>query len=347
MRLRIAIALAFVLLAPLVLPAPAEAEEAGERARAVLEALSTAVHGTASPQLNSRDLLHTAIVEEEVPEAGRALHVPVLPPHCGLTTYGGPDLGEAGALLRRIFAAYGHIARPGARIAVDGGELELDGFDETTKVGFLFLPPALGDARSPVPEVDPSVRARLQAGGKRILLAPLHRYRSSQGDSLSPLLALAMSTVGFLNENTPGDDVDVHGLAAAAPLELSLPRLDADDVPTASTFQFEGGNAFFVSETKGTLELSFRAPAKEASAGTGTGVGLLILPWYARTLQGGSPSPGALPRFVLRQGDLELESRRAVFVIPPTFDRTKPFALRVDFGPGQSFLGGPLTLRLP
>ena len=88
-----------------------------------------------------------------------------------------------------------------------------------------------------------------------------------------------------------------------------------------------------------------RAPAKAAARGEG--VGLLILPWYARTGRGASPASDAHPRFVLRQGGLELVSRRPVFVLPPTFDRTRPFALRVLYGPGQSYLGGPVTLRLP
>ncbi len=329
----------------LLLGFPGRAEEAPGRAAAALEALQTAVHGTASPDLNSRDLLQTPLVFQPVAAAGRDLYVPQLPPHCGLTTYGGPDVEEGSALVRRLFATYGYVARPGFRVGAANGDVELDGYDEEARVGFLLLPPALGGAQAPVPDVEHALLARLQAHERRVLVLPLASYRSSPGDSLSPLLALGLSAVAFLNEIAPGPDVDVRGLASDATILLPLPDLRDDAVPSAPNVQVENGNAFFVSSKPGTLELDIRAPA--AAPAKRAGPSLLILPWYARTRTGGTLPVGSLPRFTLRQGPLTIVSKRPVFVLPPAFDQARPFRLRVQYPAGQCYLGGPVTLRGP
>lgn len=329
--------------------APGRADEAPARAAAVLDALQSAVHDSASPELNSRDLLHTPLVRERVPAAGRDLYVPRLPPHCGLTAYGGLDVEEGTALVRRLFATYGYVARPGFRVGSASGDLELDGFDEGGNVGFLILPPALGGARAPVPEVDPSLLLRLRAHGRRVLVLPLARYRASQGDSLSPLLAVGLSAVEFLNDVASGPDVDVRGLASDAMIRLPLPDLEDEDVPSAPRVQVENGHAFFVAATPGTLDLDFRAPAAAPPAAPARPLGpsLLILPWYARTGEGGTPPVGSKLRFTLRQGATTLPSRRPVFVLPPAFDPSKPFRLRIEYPAGQCYLGGPVLRRGP
>ena len=331
-----------LLLGPGLASSTSGAEEPS-RAAAVLQAFQAAVHEEPSRRLNSRDLLMTPILSEEVEASGRRLHLPRLPPHCGLTVYGGLDPTEATALLARLFAAYGYLARPGTRVEVAGGELALDGYDTKAKVGFVVLPPALGEATAPVPEVDPTLLGWLGRDGRRILVLPLASFASAQEDSVSPLLAAGLSGVDFLNEVTPGEDVDVHGIASADLAELPLPALRAADVPSASTFQFDSGNAFFVARKEGTLELAF--PAFGAGTSGAQGVGLLILPWYARTVGGGALPATDLPRFALHQGAMHLRSRRPIFVLPPAFDAAKPFRLEVAYPAGTCTLGGPLTLR--
>lgn len=320
-------------------------DPAPEREAAVLLALSAAVHGTASPLLSSRDLLRTQLVAERVPGSTRRLFLPQLPPHGGLMTYGGLDPEEGIALLRRLFAAYGFVARAGQGVRLPVRELPLDGFDAKARVGFVLLPAALGGAQAPVVEPDASELSRLQGAGRRILVLPLARYRSMQGDSVSPLLAVALSAIDFLNDVTRGEDVDLSGLAQTDVLRLPLPALDAKSVPSASTFQFEGGNAFIVAEEAGVLELALPGPTTEGAVRRG--IGLLILPWYALSKQGATLPEDSGRRFTLEQGSCALESRRPVFVLPPAFDSSQPFRLRVAYGPGQLTLGGPVTLRLP
>ena len=339
--------LALVLLLGLALPCLAVpylvwAEEGEGRAAPVFRRVQTAVHAPQTPHLNTRNLHLTTLVRKSVPEAGRAITMPFLPPGCGMGPFGGLDVEGTLALALDLFALYEFDLQPD--LAAAG--VRLDGLDPEAKVGILIQPAALGDARAPVRDPSTQELSALEHAGYRVLVMPMSRYRCMQADTSSPMHAAALTIAEFLADATGTRPVDLTVLAKGQPTDIPGSGLE-DGVEGASSFELSDAGAFVVLAKEATVALSFVPPpqvqGRERPA-------LLTLPfyWTPPYKPGGQEYDfeATPPAFTLVQdGMAPLVSGRAVFLADASFDPAKPFRILVTLRPGQTHVGRAVRVR--
>ena len=167
------------------------------------------------------------------------------------------------------------------------------------------------------------------------------------GDTFTPLAAVAVEAVARLNAASDGEDVDLSLLATGS--------MDVWPLPKAS--EFAGGVARFESAKKVRFECRPDAPgvgaakrwrtfdpdgALRATAGR---VALLFVPIYPTTDLAGTGMPTFSTRVV--QGGVTATSRSAMVWLPSAFDALRPFTVEVDFGPGVWTFGEKLFATAP
>ena len=330
------------LLLPLFLLVPyglVRAEE--DRATRVFRRVQAAVHAPQTPHFNSRDVQLTQLVRKRVPEAGRVITMPILPPGCGMGVFGGLDALATSQLAIDLAAIHDIELQP--ELAAAG--VRLDGLDPSAKVGFLIQPAALGGARLPVKEVETEEVSALERAGYKILVLPGSQYRCAQADTSSPMHASALTIVEFLADVTGTRPVDVDVLAKGQATDIPASGLE-DGIEGASTFELSEAGAFVVLAEDASVALRCVPPAKLEGQGRPT---LLTLPfyWTPPMKNGAYDFEAAIPpTFTLLQAGMPpLVSGRAVFLTDAAFDPSKPFRILVTLRTGQTHLGRTARVR--
>jgi len=176
------------------------------------------------------------------------------------------------------------------------------------------------------------------------------------GDTFTPLAAVAVEAVAKLDAACVGEDVDLSLLATGSMDVWPLPkardasgRVDPSIVP--------GGGGRFESAKHVRFECRADAPGTGAEKrgrtpepdgalrSTAGRVALLFVPIYATTDLAGT----GMPSFALRvtQGDLAASSSSAMVWLPSSFDAKRPFTVTADLLPGVWSFGSQLLCTAP
>lgn len=315
-------------------------EEDG-RAERVFQRVQAAVHAPLTPHLNTGDLQRTPLVRETVPESGRPITMPILPPGCGLGVFGGLDVEGTVALAVDLFALQGFELQPGHVAA----GVRLDGLDPKAKVGILIHRADVSSGRMPVPEGTTDDLRALEDAGYRVLILPAGRFRCMQSDTSTPLHAAAVSIVEFLADVAGTPPADLSVLAGGQATGVEAAGLE-HGIEGATTFHRSDTGVFVVLDEVATVTLRVVPPPEIAGRDRPALVTLpftWVPPW---TREGDLDFDAEPPTFVLVQsGSPPLRSGRAVFLTDGAFDPAKPFRILITLRPGQTHLGTTVRVR--
>jgi hypothetical protein len=176
------------------------------------------------------------------------------------------------------------------------------------------------------------------------------------GDTFTPLAAVAAEAITRLNAANDGEDVDLSLLLTGSMDVWQLPKareVAGREDPTVVA----GGAARF--ESAKSLRFECRADAKGAGAAkrgrtyepdgalrsTAGHVALLFVPIYPTTDLAGTGTPTFSIRVV--QGGVTATATAAMVWLPSSFDALRPFTVEVDFGPGVCTFGEQLLATAP
>jgi hypothetical protein len=280
--------------------------------------------------------------------------VPIIPISFGNSHNGLFDAERARQLARAMFSAYGLNAGAGHRVAADGVEARLDGYDPAAGVGFklrgrapksnaMFAVPEPEDASS---DLDPAEHAALAAKGVRVHVAELEQYPLMDGDQLTPTLAYLAGIVDFLNAVT-GGELDLEAILMAR--SQRFPLADALDAP--ATVAVASDPYGFRLQTKARAQLLLRVDPRrgvEVAADTGRTAWVeakepLATRGRPTVLRLGFGAQGEGAKATLRVTQeaavpVHVESTGGTVFLPSAFDATKPFQLTLEVEPGDYWL---------
>jgi len=171
------------------------------------------------------------------------------------------------------------------------------------------------------------------------------------GDTFTPLAAVAVEAVARLNAANDGEDVDLSLLATGSMDVWPLPKAREVAGREDPTVVADGVARF---ETAKKLRFECRADAKGVGAAkrertfepdgalrpTAGHVVLLFVPIHPTADLAGT----GIPTFSIRvvQGGVTATSTSAMVWLPSAFDALRPFTVEVDFGPGVWTFGRKL-----
>lgn len=260
-----------------------------------------------------------------------------------------PEPEEMRALARELFTVFGLDAS--GRAAVPA----LDGFDRAHGVGFVVR---LGSIRSADEKRDePSLDelAALRRGGLRVHVGSLDEYVSTEDDRFTPTLAYLGGLVGFLNEVTEGEDVELGGLLFEREATLAWPEPGRFELGPGVHWTPEGPPAPLPDARLLTFERTsvVRVPFEGAAALQSTLGAPSVLALSAVKAPDGVreerlfPAPAEHARVIQTRPDgtrLVHEARSLDVFLPDTFDLARPFVLELELGPGHYRLNAELRL---
>jgi len=193
-------------------------------------------------------------------------------------------------------------------------------------------------------------------GAKCVLDVDEKQLPIMDGDTFTPLAAVAVDAVARLNAASDGEDVDLSLLATGSMDVWPLPKareVAGREDPTVVA----GGAARF--ESAKTMRFECRPDAKGAGAAkrgrkyepdgalrsTAGRVALLFVPIHPTTDLAGTGTPTFSIRVV--QGGVTATSTSAMVWLPSAFDAQRPFTVEVEFGPGVWTFGEQLLATAP
>jgi hypothetical protein len=253
----------------------------------------------------------------------------------------------------------------------------LDGLVSEPKLGFKLRGRgelAMGSDGMPEHEdtaLDESELAWLRAEGYELYVSDVGRYRNWDGDEFTAMLAWVGSIVGFLNDNTAGEDVALGGLLfereATWPWPVDDVLTRADDVEVADRGQGAQAHTFDLLVRRPTvltipcagpgdldapLRLSAFMPEENVPGpirgSTRGATSVLLFRAGAHALP--DAESRARPDMVLRvrqqhEGrELVRESRTFTLFLPSHFDLADPFVVELELAPGRYSFYGPARL---
>jgi hypothetical protein len=263
--------------------------------------------------------------------------------------------GRVRRLAGELMEVYGLRAKVDHRVAAKSGTALLDAYDPEAGVGFELH---LVDSESSADELSIAEHADLAADGAHILVADLSDLAAFGHDSFSSTFAFIATVVEFLNERTPGEDVDLAilrghrwqtvelGKSLRAPAGAEVERGDdwlALTIDRRSTIRVEvGPSASAVVNPSRKARLSGERPRRItgliATRGRPTTLELRLEcatggPFGVRIEQAGTPA-------------LRVENAQPLFFLPSTFDAASPFAVIIDLEPGTYTVGTAIDIRV-
>jgi hypothetical protein len=339
----------------------AQGEDEGTGPKGVFAFFQGIIHGRMAPHENPRDLTLIPFMRLKIEESGAERIVTQVPPGCGMTQLQPLPREEAIEHLHALFALYGYATRPDHDVTEAGARARLDGYDPKTKTGFVLVRGAF----QPRGRHDPVLRERpplreshelslaewrgLQRRGYRILRVPEDRFVGLPPSTLVPLLACLLDAADWLNGITDGEDLDV-GALLADPRAVRIPGIVEKGLPLAQPIQQDDNGIFIVVKTAATTHVQLGALA--AKAPERRSPGLLVLPfsWLPPYQAPGYDFSSGDLEFILMQQTtptqhLRVRSGRPVFLLPPTFDLTKPFRIQFALPTGAISLSREVTVR--
>jgi len=193
-------------------------------------------------------------------------------------------------------------------------------------------------------------------GAKCVLDVDEKQLPIMDGDTFTPLAAVAVDAVARLNAANDGEDVDLSLLATGSMDVWPLPKareIAGREDPTVVA----GGAVRF--EAAKQLRFECRPDAKGAGAAkrgrtyepdgalrpTAGRVALLFVPIHPTTDLAGTGTPTFSIRVV--QGGVTATATSAMVWLPSAFDALRPFTVEVDFGPGVWTFGEQLLATAP
>lgn len=300
---------------------------------------------------------------------------PVLVPRVALVMCGTRDhyaLEDARArqLGRELFAIYGLSLQAERREAEGARSVVLDGLDTAAGLGFELRGHALATPdvggmgvtyeTGEVEPEDASVAldgdefAWLSARGIRLHVADVEAYRGSL-ERFTPMLAYLASLVRFLNDATPGENVELGGLlfereAAWLPrfvsgeglrvYELGYARELVVERATTLTIRCSGRadlQAAPERDTLGFYETPDQTLQRRQFRATRGAPAALYLEGEAVADKSGEPRPDFRVRFRQRVdgSTVERESHGAPLFLPSSVELNEPFELELELSPGR------------
>ena len=193
-------------------------------------------------------------------------------------------------------------------------------------------------------------------GAKCVLDVDAKQLPIMDGDTFTPLAAVAVEAVARLNAASDGEDVDLSLLATGSMDVWPLPKareVAGREDPTVVA----GGAARFESAKQLRFECRPDAPAVGAAKRgrtyerdgalrpTAGRVALLFVPIYLTSDLAGTGTPTFSIRVV--QGGVTATATSAMVWLPSSFDARQPFTVEVDFGPGAWTFGEQLLATAP
>ena len=193
-------------------------------------------------------------------------------------------------------------------------------------------------------------------GAKCVLDVDEKQLPIMDGDTFTPLAAVAAEAVAKLDATCDGEDVDLSLLLTGSMDVWPLPKareVAGREDPTVVA----GGATRF--ESAKNLRFECRPDAKGAGAAkrgrtyepdgalraTAGRVALLFVPIHPTTDLAGTGTPTFSIRIV--QGGVTATSTSAMVWLPSAFDAQRPFTVEVDFGPGVWTFGEQLLATAP
>jgi hypothetical protein len=193
-------------------------------------------------------------------------------------------------------------------------------------------------------------------GAKCVLDVDEKQLPIMDGDTFTPLAAVAVEAVARLNAASDGEDVDLSLLATGSMDVWPLPKareVAGREDPTVVA----GGAARFESAKQLRFECRPDAPAVGAAKRgrtyerdgalrpTAGRVALLFVPIHPTSDLAGTGTPTFSIRVV--QGGVTATATSAMVWLPSSFDARQPFTVEVDFGPGAWTFGEQLLATAP
>jgi len=250
------------------------------------------------------------------------------------------DRARAAELVGKLGKHYGVDLRSAQSVTLGGRKLVLPLADVGEKLAFTFETTEPGSKEKGL--LDAAAVTALRKAGWSVHHVDLEQFRSRQSDTLSPMLAYAVSALAFLERHATRVGFDLSPYFGGATHELRFAE-DKVTLSGAAHVHHDDKQLFFTVEKRATLEL--RLDGIRSVAGKRPALLFAGNHWTPKLRGGRYDFTGPSPEFTLVQGSVRVQPPSGVFVMPPEFSPGKPFVVRAKLPPGHYTLKPTVSMR--